>query len=94
MMAVLGQSGADFRQGQIVPLCDQRMNTFRLRLNPVRQTIPAAVAGSRTAGRGGKSAPENRTCRADAKPFSCLTTRQTIRNDRDNTFAEIQSQCA
>jgi hypothetical protein len=94
VMAVLSQSGADFRQGQIVLLRDQRMNTLRLRLNPVRQTIPATGAGSRTAGPGGKSAPANRTRRTDAKPFSRLTTRQTIRNGRDNTFAEIQRQCA
>lgn len=73
VMAVFSQSGADFRQGQIVLLGDQRMNTLRLRLNPVRQTIPATGAGSRTAGRGGKSAPANRTCRTDAKPFSRLT---------------------
>lgn len=94
VMAVLSQSGTDFRQGQIVLLRDQRMNTLCLRLNPVRQTIPATGAGSRTAGRSGKSAPANRTCRTDAKPFSRLTPRQTIRNGRNNTFAEIQRQCA
>jgi hypothetical protein len=78
VMAVLSQSGSDFGQGQIVLLGDQRMNTLRLRLDPVRQTIPATGAGGRTAGRVGESVPANCTRRTDAKPFSRLTTRQTI----------------
>ncbi|GBR24451.1 hypothetical protein AA0473_0637 [Acetobacter orleanensis NRIC 0473] len=49
---------------------------------------------SRIAGRGRKSAPANRTRRTDAKPFSRLTTRQTIQYNSDNTFAKIQRQCA
>ncbi|GBR57923.1 hypothetical protein AA18889_1393 [Acetobacter senegalensis DSM 18889] len=94
VVAVLSQSGADFGQGQIVLLGDQRMNTLCLRLNPVRQTIPATWLGGSAAGRGGKGAPANRTCRADAKPFSRLTARHTFPNGGDNTFAEIQRQRA
>jgi hypothetical protein len=73
-MTVLSQSGADFGQGQIVFPGNQRMNTRCLCLDPVRQTIPATRPGRGTAGRSSKGAPANRTCRTDAKPFSCLTT--------------------
>jgi len=73
VMAVLSQSGADLGQGQIVLLGDQRMNTRCLRLNPVRQTIPATRPGGGPAGRGSKGAPANGARRTDAKPFSRLT---------------------
>lgn len=94
VMAILSQSGADLGQGQIILPGNQSMNAFSLRLDPVRQTIPATRPGGSAAGRGGKSAPANRTRRTDAKPFSRLTTRQTIRYSSDNTFAKIQRQCA
>ncbi|BCI68970.1 hypothetical protein AAJCM20276_35940 (plasmid) [Acetobacter aceti] len=58
VMAVLSQSGSDFGQGQIVFPGNQRMNTRCLRLDPVRQTIPATRTGGGTAGRGGKGGPE------------------------------------
>lgn len=93
-MAVLSQSGSDFGQGQIVFPGNQRMNTRCPRLDPVRQTIPATRTGGGAAGRGGKGAPANGARRTDAKPLGRLTTRQTIRYSRDNTFAEIQRQCA
>jgi len=94
VMAVFCKSGADFGQGQIVLLGNQRMDALCLRLDPVRQTIPATRSGGGTAGRGGKGAPANGTRRTDAKPFSRLTTRQTMRYSRNNTFAEIQRQRA
>jgi hypothetical protein len=40
-MAILSQSGADLGQGQIILPGNQSMNAFSLRLDPVRQTIPA-----------------------------------------------------
>ncbi|GBR28406.1 hypothetical protein AA0473_1739 [Acetobacter orleanensis NRIC 0473] len=93
-MSVISQMVTGFRQGQVIFPGNQRMDTPRLRLDPVRQTIPATRSGGSAAGRDSKSAPANRTRRTDAKPFSRLTTRQTIQYSSDNTFEKIQRQCA